>query len=36
MARLGLCKAAVRLPIVPLTAAGQATVEAALRDSALL
>jgi len=36
MARLGLCKAAVRLPIVPLTAAGQATVEAALRDAALL
>ena len=35
MAQLGLCGAAVRLPIVPLTAAGQATVEQALRDSGL-
>ena len=36
MSRLGLCQPAVRLPIVPLTAAGQATVEQALRDSGLL
>ena len=33
MAQLGLCGAAVRLPIMPLTAAGQATVAQALRDS---
>lgn len=36
MSRLGLCKSAVRLPIVPLTAAGQALVEQALRDSGLI
>jgi 4-hydroxy-tetrahydrodipicolinate synthase len=35
MAQLGLCSAAIRLPIVPLTAAGQATVAQALRDSGL-
>ena len=36
MARLGLCGAALRLPVTPLTAAGQATVEQALRDAGLL
>ena len=36
MARLGLCGAALRLPITSLTAAGQATVEQALRDAGLL
>ena len=36
MARLGLCGAALRLPITPLTPAAQATVEQALRDSRLL
>jgi 4-hydroxy-tetrahydrodipicolinate synthase len=36
LSRLKRCGAAVRLPIVPLTPAGQATVESALRDSALL
>jgi 4-hydroxy-tetrahydrodipicolinate synthase len=36
MAQLGLCSAAVRLPIVPLTEAGQAAVAQALRDSGLL
>jgi 4-hydroxy-tetrahydrodipicolinate synthase len=36
MARLGLCGAAVRLPIVPLTPAGQAQVEQALREAALI
>jgi 4-hydroxy-tetrahydrodipicolinate synthase len=36
MAQLGLCGAAVRLPIVPLTEAGQAAVAQALRDSGLL
>jgi 4-hydroxy-tetrahydrodipicolinate synthase len=36
MAQLGLCGTAVRLPIVPLTAAGQAQVGQALRDSGLL
>jgi 4-hydroxy-tetrahydrodipicolinate synthase len=35
MAQLGLCSASVRLPILPLTAAGQATVAQALRDSGL-
>jgi len=35
MAQLGLCGAAVRLPILPLTAAGQATVNQALADSGL-
>ncbi|HLO94234.1 MAG TPA: 4-hydroxy-tetrahydrodipicolinate synthase [Burkholderiaceae bacterium] len=34
--RLGRCKAALRLPITPLTAAGQASVEQALRESGLL
>jgi 4-hydroxy-tetrahydrodipicolinate synthase len=36
MARLGLCGAALRLPIVPLSAAGQASVERALRDAGLI
>jgi len=36
MARLGLCGAALRLPMVPLTAAGQAQVEQALREAGLL
>ncbi len=36
MAQLGLCSTGVRLPIVPLSAAGQATVQQALRDSGLL
>ena len=36
MARLGLCGPALRLPITPLTPAGQATVEQALRDAGLL
>jgi 4-hydroxy-tetrahydrodipicolinate synthase len=35
MAQLGLCGAAARLPIVPLTPAGQAKVAQALRDSGL-
>ncbi len=33
--RLGLCRPAVRLPILPLTAAGQDLVDAALRDAGL-
>ena len=36
MARLGLCGGAPRLPVIELTAAGQATVEQALRDAGLL
>ncbi len=36
MARLGLCGEALRLPIVPLTEAGQAQVRQAMRDSGLL
>jgi 4-hydroxy-tetrahydrodipicolinate synthase len=36
MARLGLCGAALRLPMVPLTAAGQSQVEQALREAGLL
>ncbi len=36
MARLGLCGTTLRLPIVPLTPAGQALVDAALRDANLL
>jgi len=36
MARLGVCGDTMRLPILPLTEAGQATVEQALRDSGLL
>jgi 4-hydroxy-tetrahydrodipicolinate synthase len=36
MARLGLCGGALRLPIVPLSAAAQAQVEQALRDAGLL
>jgi 4-hydroxy-tetrahydrodipicolinate synthase len=36
MARLGLCGAALRLPIVPLSAGGQTLVEQALRDAGLL
>ncbi|HWK85139.1 MAG TPA: 4-hydroxy-tetrahydrodipicolinate synthase [Caldimonas sp.] len=35
LSRLGRCKAAVRLPIVPLSAAGQPVVEAALREAGL-
>jgi len=35
MAKMGLCRPDVRLPITPLTAAGQALVEAALRDAQL-
>jgi 4-hydroxy-tetrahydrodipicolinate synthase len=36
MSRLGLCGATVRLPILPLTSAGQTAVEQALRESGLL
>ena len=36
MAKLGLCGAALRLPITPLTAAGQALVNDALRESGLV
>ena len=36
MARLGLCGSALRLPITPLTDAGQKLVEHALRESGLL
>ena len=36
MARLGLCGAALRLPIVPLSSSGQTVVEQALRDAGLL
>jgi 4-hydroxy-tetrahydrodipicolinate synthase len=36
MARMGLCGGALRLPIVPLSAAGQTLVEQALRDAGLL
>jgi len=36
MSRLGRCRPTVRLPITPLTAAGQALVDAALRDAGLL
>ncbi len=36
LSRLGRCSAAVRLPIVPLTDAGQATVEAAMREAGLI
>src|SRR3954469_6123930 len=36
MAQLGLCGAALRLPIIPLTAAGQAAVGQSLRDAGLL
>ena len=36
MARLGLCGSALRLPITPLSATGQATVEQALREAGLL
>ena len=35
MARMGLCEATLRLPITPLTAAGQAAVESALREAGL-
>jgi 4-hydroxy-tetrahydrodipicolinate synthase len=34
--RLGRCKATMRLPITPLTAAGQASVEQAMREAGLL
>jgi 4-hydroxy-tetrahydrodipicolinate synthase len=36
LSRLGLCGATTRLPITPLTAAGQALVERALREAGLL
>ena len=36
MSRLGRCRPAVRLPITPLTAAGQALVDGALREAGLL
>jgi 4-hydroxy-tetrahydrodipicolinate synthase len=36
MARLGLCGAALRLPITPLSSAGQAVVEQALREAGLV
>ena len=36
MARLGLCGAALRLPMVPLSAAGQVQVEQALREAGLV
>jgi 4-hydroxy-tetrahydrodipicolinate synthase len=36
MARLGLCGAVLRLPMVPLSAAGQAQVEQALREAGLV
>ena len=36
LSQLGLCGPAVRLPIVPLTESGQASVRAALQDAALL
>ena len=36
MAKLGLCGAALRLPITPLTEAGQKSVEQAMRESGLL
>ena len=36
LARLGRCGAGLRLPITPLSAAGQAVVEAAMREAALL
>ncbi len=36
MAQLGLCRDTVRLPILPLTEAGQSSVRQALRDSGLL
>ncbi len=36
MSRLGLCRPSVRLPITPLTPAGQALVHGALRDAGLL
>jgi 4-hydroxy-tetrahydrodipicolinate synthase len=34
--RMGRCRAAVRLPLVPLSEAGQTQVDQALRDSGLL
>lgn len=36
LSRLGRCSAAVRLPLVPLTEAGQAQVEAAMREGGLI
>jgi len=36
LSRLGRCKSAVRLPITPLSAKGQATVEQAMREAGLL
>jgi 4-hydroxy-tetrahydrodipicolinate synthase len=36
LARLGICGATVRLPITPLTAAGEVLVERALNEAGLL
>ena len=36
LAQLGRCRNTLRLPLMPLTAAGQATVESALRDAGLI
>ncbi len=36
LSQLGRCKNALRLPLLPLTSAGEATVSAALRDAGLL
>ena len=36
LARLGRCKPALRLPIIPLSTAGQAVVESAMREAGLL
>jgi 4-hydroxy-tetrahydrodipicolinate synthase len=36
MARLGLCGPALRLPITPLSPAGQALVQQALQEAGLL
>jgi 4-hydroxy-tetrahydrodipicolinate synthase len=36
MAQLGLCGEALRLPITPLTPAGQAAIGRALRDAGLV
>ena len=36
MSRLGLCRPDVRLPILPLTEAGQVLVDRALREAGLL
>ena len=36
LAQLGRCRNTLRLPLMPLTAAGQATVGSALRDAGLI